>query len=145
MKYKISHEENAPAADLTVLHNNLIEYGTQKKCLDITELFAFFVRDENNKILGGCSGENMYGCLFIAQLWVSESLRGQNYGTKLMQAAEKLGQESGCTFAIVTTFDWEALDFYKKLGYEVEFERRGYVKDSIFYSLRKNFISSQLY
>ena len=34
--------------------------------------------------------------------------------------------------------DWEALDFYKKLGYYVEFERHGYLKESVFYFLRKD-------
>lgn len=56
-----------------------------------------------------------------------------------MLAAEKFGKENGCTFAAVNTMDWEALDFYKTLGYEVEFERHGFQKDSIFYFLRKNF------
>ena len=56
-----------------------------------------------------------------------------------MQAVEKLGKEKGCLFSTVNTMDWEALDFYKKLGYQVEFERRGYVNNSIFYFLLKNF------
>ena len=56
-----------------------------------------------------------------------------------MQAAEKLAQEKGCISAAVNTMDWEALDFYKKLGYRVEFERHGLAKDSICYFLRKNF------
>jgi ribosomal protein S18 acetylase RimI-like enzyme len=43
------------------------------------------------------------------------------------------------TFSTVNTMDWEALDFYKKLGYEVEFERHGFLKDSIFYFLRKEY------
>ena len=33
--------------------------------------------------------------------------------------------------------DWEALAFYQKLGYEIEFERHGFAKNSIFYFLRK--------
>lgn len=33
--------------------------------------------------------------------------------------------------------DWEALPFYQKLGYSVEFIREGYDSDSKFYFLRK--------
>jgi ribosomal protein S18 acetylase RimI-like enzyme len=58
--------------------------------------------------------------------------------TKLMEAAQKLAKESGCNFMAVNTMDWEALDFYKKLGFYVEFERRGFDKNSIFYFLRKD-------
>ncbi len=70
---------------------------------------------------------------------MEKSLRGNGYGSQLMMAAEKFGKENGCTFAAVNTMDWEALYFYKKLGYEVEFERHGFLKDSVFYFLRKKF------
>ena len=79
----------------------------------------------------------MVVCLSVGQLWVAESLRGKGYGTKLMLAAENLAQESKCNFIAVTTFDWEAFGFYKKLGFYVEFERYGFDKDSVFYFLRK--------
>jgi ribosomal protein S18 acetylase RimI-like enzyme len=41
-------------------------------------------------------------------------------------------------FVTLTTMDWEALPFYRKLGYEVEFVREGYEKNSKMYALRKN-------
>jgi len=54
------------------------------------------------------------------------------------EKAESLAKKSHCHFIAVNTFDWEALDFYKKLGFYVEFERKGFDKNSIFYFLRKN-------
>ena len=81
----------------------------------------------------------MYGCLYVGQLWVAEELRGQGYGTQLMKKAENLARKSECSFMAVNTFDWEALDFYKKLGFYVEFERHGFSKNAIFYFLRKDF------
>ena len=77
--------------------------------------------------------------MYVDQLWVDESLRGKGYGTRLMQAAEELGKKKKCISAAVNTMSWEALDFYKKLGYHVEFERHGVAKNSIFYFLRKDF------
>jgi hypothetical protein len=41
---------------------------------------------------------------------------------------------------VALTFEWEALDFYKKLGYYVEFARHGFDKDSVFYFLRKDLV-----
>jgi ribosomal protein S18 acetylase RimI-like enzyme len=70
---------------------------------------------------------------------VAEKLRYKGYGTQLMLLAENLAKEKGCTFSTVNTMDWEALNFYKKLGYHVELERKGYCKNSIFYFLRKDF------
>jgi ribosomal protein S18 acetylase RimI-like enzyme len=57
-----------------------------------------------------------------------------------MQKAETLAKQSGCRFIAVNTFDWEALEFYKKLGFYVEFERKGFDKNSTFCFLRKDLI-----
>ena len=116
-----------------------MEHANREKGLGSIEFFAFFIRDENNKICGGCNGDILYGCLYISTLWVERSLRGKGYGTELMLSAEKLGKEKGCLFSAVNTMDWEALGFYQKLGYQIEFERHGFLKDSVFYFLRKNF------
>lgn len=140
MKYTISYEKNPNADDTQLLNDAIMEQAKQKKGMKQLDFFAFFIRDEEGRIVGGCNGDNMYGSLFVGQLWVAEQLRSQGYGTKLMQAAETLAIESGCNFIAVNTFDWEALDFYKKLGFYVEFERHGFDKDSIFYFLRKDFI-----
>lgn len=80
----------------------------------------------------------MYGQLYVSQLWVDEKLRGQGYGTKLMQLAEAHAKENNCSFVAVNTMNFEAPEFYKKLGFYVELERHGFDKDSIFYFLRKN-------
>jgi ribosomal protein S18 acetylase RimI-like enzyme len=56
-----------------------------------------------------------------------------------MEAAEKLGREQGARFAIISTMDWEALPFYQRLGYSIEFTREGYDKNSKMFLLRKNF------
>jgi len=137
MKYQISYEANPKSEDIQLLNDHIVELAKQKKGMKALDFFAFFVRDENGEIVGGCGGDNMYGGLFVGQLWVAEQLRGKGYGTQLMQKAETLAKESECNFIAVNTFDWEALEFYKKLGFYVEFERKGFDKDSIFYFLRK--------
>lgn len=142
MTYAISYESNPSPKDIQILGDGIVAYAKQKKGHKPMEFFAFFIRDEKGSIVGGCNGAMYYGCLYIDLLWISEALRNKDYGTQLMQNAEKLGREHECTFAAVNTMDWEALGFYKKLGFEVEFERRGFVKDSVFYFLRKELESS---
>jgi ribosomal protein S18 acetylase RimI-like enzyme len=109
-----------------------------KRNLKPIRSFGYFIKDEAGKIVAGCNGNILYGCLYVDTLWVDQALRGQGSGTKLMEAAESLGKESECNFMAVNTMDWEALDFYKNLGFYVELERRGFDKDSIFYFLRKD-------
>jgi ribosomal protein S18 acetylase RimI-like enzyme len=57
---------------------------------------------------------------------------------KLIHAAEELALERKSTFMTVSTMNWEALPFYQKFGYEIEFVREGFEKDSKMFSLRKN-------
>lgn len=131
MNCQINYEANPKSEDIQLLNDGIMEQAKQKKGMKQLDFFAFFIRDENGKIVGGCGGDNMYGGLFIGQLWVAAKLRGKGYGTQLMQKAETLAKESKCHFVAVNTFDWEAPDFYKKLGFYVEFERKGFDKNSI--------------
>ena len=57
------------------------------------DFFAYLIRDDQGKIVGGCAGDNMYGGLFVGQLWVAEDLRGKGYGKQLMSLAEELARK----------------------------------------------------
>lgn len=129
-------EENAGEINAR-LFQGINDQAVRRKGMDPIRTFGITLSDDK-KILGGASGVTLYGCLYIDMLWIDESIRNEGYGTKLMQQAEKIGIERGCTFATVNTMDWEALDFYKKLGYEVEFTRSGYKRDSQLFMLRKS-------
>lgn len=137
-EYKLIYESDPSPDETKILWEGISENAKQKRGHESGRPFAFFIQDESKQIKGGCSGFIFYGCLYVDLLWVDELLRGKNYGTRLMNEAEKLAEENKCHFLAVNTMDFEALDFYKKLGFHVEFERHGFDKGSIFYFLRKN-------
>lgn len=136
---KIEQATEFTDADIQVLSAGLDANAKQKRGHDPVEHFAFFMRDDTNKIVGGCNGILYYGCLYIDQLWIDEKYRGADYGTELVTAAEDMARAKGCLFSTMETMDWEALEFYKKLGYRVTAEQRGYVRDTVMYYLRKDF------
>lgn len=138
MTYKISLEHNPNPTDIDVLKNGILENGPDKGKDENFERFAFLIRDDKNHILGGVDGEIWRGCLHIQHLWVDEVIRGEGYGAKLMLSAENLGSEKGCTFAAANTTDKVVVSFYKKLGYALEFERHGYLKNSVLYFMRRD-------
>jgi GNAT superfamily N-acetyltransferase len=70
-------------------------------------------------IVAGLAGETYSGWLFIRYLWISDALRGQGIGRKLMGDAEARALERGCHSAWVDTFSFQAPGFYPRLGYEV--------------------------
>ena len=140
MTHQVIFENNPRPEDIQVLGDAIMNQATQKKGFKPLDFFSLFIREEDNTIVGGCNGCTLYGCLYIDQLWVSDSLRNQGLGTKLIESAFQYGKDKCCTFATVNTMDWEALGFYQKLGFTIEFERHGFQKNSVFYFLRKEFL-----
>lgn len=80
---------------------------------------GFVVKDSRLGLLGGVYGKLLLGnCLSIDVLWVEEAHRDQDFGTQLMQTIEQAARNLGSKLSIVDTFDFQALDFYLKNGYE---------------------------
>ncbi len=121
-----------------ILYHGISVEAFKSKGLPPIQPFSIFIKDQNGNIRGGVSGTLFYGSLYVDSLWIESKLRNQGWGTKLMEEAEKLGREQGARFVTVNTMDWEALPFYEKLGYKIEFIREGYDKDSKMYMLRKS-------
>lgn len=138
-KIQITYESEPRQEDINFLSQGISEYAHLKKGQKPIESFAFFVRDVDGLIIGGCNGSMYYGCLYIDQLWVDERYRKNGIGKQLIEASERLGKQKNCHFSTINTMDWEALGFYQKLGYEVEFQRNGYEHNSTLYFLIKKF------
>lgn len=78
-----------------------------------------FLRDETGRLYGGLLGWTLWSWLHLDSLYVEAFLRGQGHGMRLLRAAERAAVARGCTLAEVDTFDFQALGFYEKAGYQV--------------------------
>ena len=136
--YHFEYQEEPIQEDEQVLNDGISAESALKKNMEPIKPFRVFIKNANGIVLGGASGTIFYGSLYVDMLWLKSELRGQGLGKKLMMEAEKIGRERQCTFVTLNTMDWEALSFYQKLGYEIEFVRGGYVNESTMYMLRKN-------
>lgn len=116
-------------------HHTDIEFLTQKinaKTKDYGEAnpFGFFIK-ENDIIIAGANGFVIYGIIYTDQLWVDAKYRHQGLGKQLMNRIHDYERENDCALATVQTMSFlNAENFYAKLGYEHNFKRSGYVKDS---------------
>jgi GNAT superfamily N-acetyltransferase len=81
-----------------------------------------FVRDDGGAIRGGLLSGTYWGWLYISILWLRDEVRGQGYGQQLVHRAEDIARRRGCHHAHLDTMSFQALGFYRKLGYE-EFGR----------------------
>ena len=135
--YYLERQEEPIPQDEQVLFDGISDDAAKKKGMERIKPFRVYIKDSNQSVVGGASGVTFYGCLYVDMLWVQESIRNQGFGKKIMEEAEKIARERKCAFATLNTMDWEALRFYQKLGYSIEFVREGYEKESKMYMLRK--------
>jgi ribosomal protein S18 acetylase RimI-like enzyme len=135
--YHLEHHDAIPQEYEKILFHEISADAFRAKGLAPIRQFSVFIKDQKLNILGGATGVTFYGSLYVDMLWVDKTLRHQGWGTKLMREAEKIGRERGASFITLNTMDWEALPFYQKLGYSIEFTREGYEKDSKMFMLRK--------
>lgn len=75
--------------------------------------------DEGGQIYGGLIGEICWNWLEIQYLVVDQQYRKLGYGRKLMMEAERIAKEKRCEFIKLDTLSFQALDFYKKEGFQV--------------------------
>lgn len=103
------------------------------------EPFAF-IAYEGNKAVGVIKGHSYYNEVHISDLIVLEEYRGKHIGTRLIEAVEEHFCNKGFEIITLTTYSFQAPEFYKKCGFGVEFIRENRKNPNLTkYFLRKTF------
>jgi ribosomal protein S18 acetylase RimI-like enzyme len=116
---KLIIEEHPDQRDLYFLEDQINTYNVAVTGIVDWHPLAIFVRDDDEQIVAGINGGMWGGYLEIKNLWVCEDLRGQGLGRRLLLAAEQAARARGCAQVLLDTHDFQAPEFYKKLGYTV--------------------------
>jgi GNAT superfamily N-acetyltransferase len=118
VKHKISR--GAPSAEqLKFLEDRIYEFNSSQTGIDDGQLFAFFVRDEQQQIVAGVSGWTWASACEIRDLWVDPKWRGQGYGRSLLEAVEEEARARQCKVILLSSYSFQAPAFYQKCGYEL--------------------------
>jgi ribosomal protein S18 acetylase RimI-like enzyme len=75
--------------------------------------------DPAGTVVGGLIGDTHFGWLEVSIIAVAEHVRGLGIGRRLMELAEQEAVARGCRHVHLDTMDYQAPDFYQKLGYQV--------------------------
>ncbi|MFC0186770.1 GNAT family N-acetyltransferase [Fictibacillus aquaticus] len=119
MNFQISKEINESAK--SHINHQLYEYNLKHFPEDLRGRYQevnLYLLDEESNVRGGILGEICWNWLEIHTLMVDEDLRKHGYGSKLLYEAEQIAREKKCDFIKVETLSFQALEFYKKHGYE---------------------------
>ena len=85
--------------------------------------FAFIAK-EDDKIVGLLTGHSYYKEVYISDLIVLEEYRKQHIGSELVKEVENYFKDKQLDNINLTTRRFQAPDFYKKCGFELEFIRK---------------------
>ncbi|WP_022768392.1 GNAT family N-acetyltransferase [Butyrivibrio sp. NC2007] len=82
-----------------------------------------FAAEDDGKIAGVITGRAYYNEVHIGDLIIGKDYRRAGVGSRLVSAVEDAFKGKGYEKIALTTFGFQAPEFYKKLGYELEFVR----------------------
>lgn len=130
-----SSSEPIPNYD-TVLKGEIKKF---RKSLDFSteKIDVQFVVLDNEKFIGGIYGNFQFEYLFINILFVDKKYRGKRIASKLMRMIESEALKRGVTNLYLTTFEFQALEFYQKKGYEIVMKIDDFPKGFAEYTLYK--------
>lgn len=82
-----------------------------------------FVAKEDDEVVGIITGHSYYKEVHIGDLIIFEQYRNKHIGTKLVETVENYFKDKGFDNINLTTYEFQAPEFYKKCGFKVEFMR----------------------
>ena len=77
--------------------------------------------EDAGELVAGASGWTWGRAAGIGMTWVHHAYRQQGLGSALLTAFEDEARRRGCTHVFVTSFTFQAPDFYQRNGYEETF------------------------
>lgn len=139
----IVQDESLPV-DTQVVEQGLIEHalaaGIEPRNYRPLVIFLY---DEMETVVGGLVAATVWGWLHVKEFWVAEQYRGQGWGTKLLELAESQAMGRQCHHAFLDTFDFQALSFYQKLGYEIFGSLADFPRSHVRYFVKKRLMSTE--
>lgn len=124
-----------------IIINGLVEYNLTKVPATQEELFVNLskkiIDQQGNIIAGIVARMYCWNCVYVDTLWVSENHRKNGLGTKLLELVEQEAKDKGADMIHLDTFDFQAKEFYQKLGYEIFGELKDCPKRHSRYYLKK--------
>ena len=105
--------------ELEFLEDRLYEFNSAQTGQDDGQLFAFFVRNDQQEIVAGLSGWTWANACEIRALWVHPAWRGQGHGRALLESAEQEARVRGCKVILIGSYSFQAPAFYQKCGYKL--------------------------
>ena len=119
MKQELFVDWSPDSRDHAALLRSMISDNTARGGPSGHRNVAIIARNvDTGEVSSGVWGSILYGWLFIELLYVAEVDRRQGFGSRLLTSAENAAREQGCLGVWLSSYAFQAPEFYKKNGYE---------------------------
>lgn len=112
-----SIDDSPKAADVEFLDDQLEAFNAQATGRDDYRPLNLAVRHDDDSIVAGLKAVTGWDWLYIQVLWVHEDHRRSGLGRRLMKQAEEEARGRGCIGSCLSTFSFQAPQFYERCGY----------------------------
>lgn len=119
---KIEYKEKLDKEFYDIIDTEFNKYATKNDITCNYKSFNFIAK-EDEKVIGIITGHSYYKEVHITDLIVFEEYRNKHIGTKLIKEVENYYKDKGFENINLTTYAFQAPEFYKKCGFKVEFIR----------------------
>ncbi|NQU68203.1 MAG: GNAT family N-acetyltransferase [Candidatus Marinimicrobia bacterium] len=137
---KIEVSQNPKPEDLQIVSEGLQSHNTKYVggiAIEEELKFAVFARDDVGNIIGGIRAVTFWDWVNIEVIWVKDSFRLTGIGKQLLKKAEEYSKRNKLHSVCLETTSFQALEFYKKLGYVVFGELDDFPKGHTMYYMKK--------
>jgi len=121
--------------EINTIINGLNSYNRSQIERDYSP-FMIIIK-EKGEIIGGAQCASVWDWMHVKILWIGEKQSRNGLGTRLMSEIETEAEIRGCIGVHLDTFEFQALGFYRKLGYKIFGEIEDHPKGKSRYFLKK--------
>jgi N-acetylglutamate synthase-like GNAT family acetyltransferase len=127
---------------LSYLKDNIREFNNKnsiyhKESREDNYIKYFNISLENDsRIFGGIYCEIYWNCMCIDKLFVKEENRNEGWGVKLLNKAINYSKKEELSFVYLTTYSFQAREFYEKYGFKIVGELKDYPPGETYYTMR---------
>ncbi len=118
----IEYIENADKGLYNLMDNEFNKFAIKNGVTCNYKSFNFVAKEED-KIVGIIMGHSYYKEVYIDNLIVLAEYRNKHIGTKLIETVENYFKNKEFENINLTTYKFQAPEFYKKCGFKIDFIR----------------------
>lgn len=123
--------------DIRILEERLHEFNVEATGIADGIALAVLLRGPDGRATGGVHGWTWGDTCYVRSLYLPAEMRNRGHGTRLMAIVEREAVARGCGQILLETHDFQAPDFYRRLGYAVVGAVDGYPRGHRYLTMLK--------